>query len=53
MILRNVLNNSVAEVGDEYAEELINSGNWVDVSEPAPARKPRTTRAKAASADAE
>jgi len=48
-LLRNVLNGGVAEVGDEFAPALIESGHWVDASE-APVKKTRA-RAKAAPAD--
>lgn len=50
MIVKNMLNYGLAEVDDELGAKLIASGSWVDY-ESAPARKPRTPRAKVAPAE--
>ena len=48
-LLRSTLNGGVAEVGDEFAPALIESGHWVHADEPV--KKARAPRAKAAPAD--
>lgn len=49
-LLKSVLNGGVAEVGDEFAPALIESGHWVSADE-APVKKTRAPRAKVAPAD--
>lgn len=51
MKIRSLLNGGVAEINDEAAKALIESGHWASVSAPAPrktAARKRTPRAKAA-----
>lgn len=50
-VVRSLLNGGVAEVDDETAKTLVESGHWVAAE--APAVKRRTTRAKAVAADSE
>lgn len=53
MQIRNVLNGGVAEVGEEYAQELLDSGYWVSGDAPAPKRRAPRVAAKVAPADSE
>lgn len=50
MKIRSVLNGGVAEVGDDEAATLIESGMFVAGGD-GPVRKPRATRAKKAPAE--
>lgn len=45
-LLRSTLNGGVAEIGDEFAPALIESGNWVDADDAAAPvkRAPRTRK---------
>lgn len=38
-VIKNLLNNGLAEVDDELAKTLIESGNWVAAEKKAPAKK--------------
>lgn len=50
-VVRSLLNGGVAEVDDETAKTLVESGHWVAGDAPAP--KKRTARTKVAPADSE